>query len=206
MEEEKIKSLEKLVGKKIEMLPREKVEGKFLVEQAKNATVALLSGGDALTATTHISLLLDAKKAGVRTRVIHNSSIFTAAAGKAGLQIYKFGKTASIPFPRENYKPGSWFGIVKENIERGAHSLVLLDTEPNPMEAKKALELLIEADGEKLLKGKKITVLSRIGEADEKISCGEIEKLKTMELGKPPFTIIIPGKLHFLEEECLETL
>ncbi|MEK6981597.1 MAG: diphthine synthase [Candidatus Micrarchaeota archaeon] len=208
MEKEKIAELEKRLDKKINLLERESIESDFLVKRAKEKRIALLCGGDPLTATTHSALLIDMKKAKIETLVIHNSSIFVAAAGKCGLQIYKFGKTASIATPREKYKPDSWFNLIKENLERGAHTLVLLDTQPEPMEAKLGLELIKKTDTEEFLTNKSIAVLSRIGEKDEKINYGKIEELLTKvdQLGKSPFAIIVPGKLHFLEEEFLESL
>ncbi|MBS3068051.1 diphthine synthase [Candidatus Micrarchaeota archaeon] len=206
IENENISTLEKLINKKIISLERSQVESKFLIEQAKNSNVALLVSGDPLIATTHISLIIDAEKARIETKIIHNSSIYSAAAGKAGLQIYKFGKTASIPNPRPNYNPTSWFEIIKENLAREAHTLVLLDTEPKPMDAKTALELIERTNKDTILKNKKIIILSRIGENNEKIIYNEIEKLKITPLGKPPFVIIIPGKLHMVEEEYLQQL
>lgn len=200
IEEEKIEKLEKMINKKINLLERNQVESSFLVKQAKTAKIALLASGDPLTATTHVSLLIDAKKANISVKVIYNSSIFTVAAGKAGLQIYRFGKTASLVNPRPNYKPISALDIIRENQARNAHTLVLLDTEPKPMDAKVALEL-VEAGG---LMVDALVVLSRLGEKDEKIIYGEIEKLKNADLGKPPFSIIIPAKLHMVEEEYIE--
>lgn len=213
IENEKINSLEKIINKKIRIIERKEVESNFLINLTKNTegNVILLVSGDPLIATTHISLMLDAKKTKIETKIIHNSSIYTAAIGKAGLQMYKFGKTCSISTPRENYKPTSWFDIITQNLERDMHTLVLLDTEPEPMHAKDALDLIesIDQKNQNILKNKKILVLSRIGEKDEKITYGEIEKLKKMDsdkLGKPPFAIIIPGKLHDVEQDFLEFL
>ena len=76
------------------------------------------------------------------------------------------------------------------------HSLVLLDTEPKPMEAVKALEMLKEFDY--------AIVLSRVGEENEKIIYGKISDIIRKNLGSPPFTIIIPAKLHIVEEEYLD--
>jgi len=78
------------------------------------------------------------------------------------------------------------------------HSLVLLDTEPEPMDGKTALDMLSEFDS--------AVVLSRVGLEDEQITYGKIEELKSKELGKAPFTVIIPAKLHLLEQEYLESL
>lgn len=197
IEEEKIKSLEKLINKKVKNLDRSFVESDFLIKRAKTAKIALLASGDPLTATTHISLIMDARKMGLEVNITHNSSIYTVAAGRSGLQIYRFGKTASLVNPRSNYNPTSSLEIIRENQKMNIHSLVLLDTEPKPMEAKVALEMLKEFEF--------AVVLSRLGEKDEKISYGKVNTLVKRELGRPPFTIIIPApKLHPLEEEYLE--
>ena len=73
------------------------------------------------------------------------------------------------------------------------------------MDAKIALELLVKVDKNSVLKDK-IVVLSRIGEKDEKISYGAISTLRKSELGKSPFSLIIPAKLHMVEEEFLEKI
>ncbi len=197
--EEKINSVEKKLGIGFKRLERGKVESDFLVNEAGRRPTALVSGGDPLTATTHITLVLEARKKGVEIKVFHNSSVYTAAPGKAGLQIYRFGKTASLVNPRPNYKPTSSLNIIRENRELGLHSLVLLDTEPQPMEAAAALEMLAEFEY--------AVVLSRLGHEDERITYGKTEELKNADLGKPPFAIIIPAKkLHPLEEEFLQNL
>lgn len=196
IENEKIEKLESKIGKKIKKLERKDVESNFLIKRASEKKVALLVSGDPLTATTHVSLLLDAKKAKIAVKVLHNSSIYTSAAGVTGLQIYRFGKTASLVNPRENYAPKSSLEVIRKNLENNMHSLVLLDTEPKPMEAVKALEMLKEFDY--------AIVLSRVGEENEKIIYGKISDIIRKNLGSPPFTIIIPAKLHIVEEEYLD--
>lgn len=195
---DKISSLEKIISKKLTKIERNGVESDFLVKRAKNSDIALVSGGDPLTATTHIALVIECRKINIPVTVIPNSSIYTVAAGKAGLQIYRFGKTASLVNPRPNYKPTSSLDVIRANLAAGMHTLVLLDTEPKPMEAKDALEMLSEFGY--------AVVLSRLGEKDEMITCGRVDTLKGKgpgTLGKTPFSIIIPAKLHPLEEEYL---
>ena len=192
---DKIKDIEKLTGKQIMKVDRKEVESDFLLGYAKDKDIALISGGDPLTATTHITLIIEARKQDIPVKVIHNSSIYTAAAGKSGLQIYRFGKTASLVNPRPNYKPTSSLDIIRNNLKADMHTLVLLDTEPKPMDAKAALEVLSEF--------RTAVILSRLGEKDEKITYGSIEELKKKDLGKPPFSVIIPAKLHPIEEEYL---
>lgn len=200
LDEAKIRALERMCGKKIALLARDRVESPFLADRARTTKVCILASGDPLTATTHVTLVMEARQKGVKVEVIHNSSIYSAAPARAGLQIYRFGRTASLVNPRPNYKPTSSLDVIRENLARNAHTLVLLDTEPRPMEAKAALKLLLEFGN--------AVVLSRVGMPDEKITYGRISELvkQAGKLGKPPFTIIVPAKLHPLEEEFLEML
>ncbi len=209
---EYVQELEKKSGKKIEIVLRDKVEGKspYVLQHAKSKNICLLCGGDPLVATTHISLILDAKKSGIETKIIHNSSIFSAAAGVSGLQMYRFGKTVTISFWRKNYEPTSPLHLIKKNLESDMHTLVLmdLDKELGLMNAKLGLELLKkmeEKEGWSIL-NKKLVVLSRVGYSDEKISYGTIPHLLSSELGAAPFCIIIPSTLHEVEEEYLTSL
>lgn len=190
--------LEKMIGKRIIELQRDKVESSFLITEAINKRIALVVGGDPLTATTHIVFVNECRKRNILIRVIHNSSIYSVAPARAGLQIYRFGKTATLVNPRENYNPTSSLDIIRENLSRNLHTLVLLDTEPQPMKIKNALEKLSEFES--------AVVLSRVASEDERITYGNIKELleHAKDLGEPPFTIIIPAKLHIVEEEYLE--
>jgi diphthine synthase len=205
---EYVKKLEKESGKKIEVIERDNVEGEFLIEKARMGKVCLLCGGDPLAATTHISLLIDAKNAGIGTQVVHNSSIFSAAAGKSGLQAYRFGKTVTVSFWRKNYEPTSPLLLIEKNLEAGMHTLVLmdLDKELGLMDAKLGLELLgkmEEKEGKKVLP-EKVVVLSGVGYPDERVSYGKVSELMDAELGETPFVLIVPAELHEVEKEYLE--
>lgn len=209
IEEKEIAKLEKLIGKKMVRLPRDKVESNFLVERAKACNACLLVVGDPLAATTHISLLIDAKKAKVPVHIVHNSSILSAALGKSGFQPYRFGKTVTLAYWRKNYEPVSPLQLIEQNLSMDMHTLLLLDLDPElgPMDAKTALEQLEKMEkkyGKKVFD--KLAVLSRVGHPDEKIAYGTREQLKTKNLGKPPFCFCIPAKLHPLEEEYLSLL
>lgn len=198
VERSKITLLERHCGKKITELGREHLESDYLMNKARSSRVCVLASGDPLTATTHITLVIEARAKGIPFDVIHNSSIHSVAPARAGLQIYRFGKTASLVNPRPNYKPSSSLDIIRENLAGNIHTLVLLDTEPQPMEAKAALEILQEFES--------AVVLSRVGDKDEKITYGKIREIKNNELGRPPFCVIIPAKLHPVEQEFLDLL
>ncbi|MEM7813646.1 MAG: diphthine synthase [Candidatus Aenigmatarchaeota archaeon] len=196
--------LEKRSGKKIEILPREKVESDFLVKRAETRPIALLIPGDPLAATTHIDLLMRAKKAGIEVKVIHASSIFTAIA-ECGLQLYKFGRTTTVPKPQQGFTPTSPLETIAENAKSGLHTLVLLDI---PMKISEGLQILLEME-EKLRLGiisrsSKVVACAAIGDEAQVIKCGTIAELTCAGIEQTPACIVVPGKLHFSEEEALE--
>lgn len=195
-----IKNLEKeFKGKKLVPANREFVESFRVLEEAKEKNVALLVYGNPLMATTHVSLIEEAKKRKIKFKVIHGASILDAVS-ETGLQIYKFGKITSMPKWQKNFAPESFMDVVKENISIGAHTLILVDI---GLDFKKALEQLeISAKNGKLKIGK-IAVCQKIGTDRSKIIYREISRLKKEKI-ENPFCFIIPGKLHFLESGFLE--
>jgi len=197
----KIEELEKEIGVKIEQLNREKVEKEDFLQEAKKKDVVLLIYGSPLDATTHISLILKCKKEKIKYRIIHNSSIFDAIT-ETGLQLYKFGKTTSMPKFQKNFEPSSFLDIVKENNLIKAHSLILTDI---GLESKQALEQLEKASKDKDLKLEKIIIISNAGTQNSKVFYDSISSLKKKDI-EMPFCIIIPGEMHFLEKEALELL
>ncbi len=193
-------ALEKILKKKIVELARSEVEKEEFINNAKTEDIALLVYGSPLTATTHISLILKCKKENIPYKIIHHASILDAVA-ETGLQVYKFGKTASMPLWKENYKPTSFIEIIKENRSIGAHTLILVDI---GLDYQNALQQLKEAMKE--MKLEKMIVCSMLGTEKQKILYASLENLeKTKEKIEELFCFIIPGKLHFLEEEMLKT-
>jgi len=190
--------LKNTIGKKIIPADREKVESLDIVDEARKMDVALLVYGSPLTATTHISLLQEAKKCGVKYKVIYNASILDAVA-ETGLQVYKFGKIASMP----EFEADSFMEVIKKNQSINAHSLVLIDI---GLKFEKVLERLEKASEKHKIKLNKILVCSRLGAKNSKIIYKNIEKLKEYENIRNPYCIIIPSKLHFLEKEILENV
>jgi len=181
--------LEKILGKEVILADRDFVESLKIVEEAKDTDIALLVYGSPLTATTHISLIQEAKKQNIEVKIIHNASIFDAVA-ETGLQIYKFGKTTSIP----DFEAESFIEVIKENLSIGAHSLILVDI---GMRFENSLERLSTVDIDKLV------VCSALGTHDGRIYYGTLKELETKKV-KKPFCFIVPGKLHFIEEEVLK--
>jgi len=191
----------KLGKKKIEVLGRGEVESNKLLKEAKGTKVALLVYGCPLFATTHMSLILDAEKQKVRTRVIYAASIFDAIA-ETGLQLYKFGKISSMPAWQKSFEPDSFLEFVEENQSIKAHSLILIDI-GLPLE--RALEQLDIAAEKRKIKLDKILVCSNMGTEKTKMIYGRISELKKQKI-KSPFCFIIPGEMHFLEKEALKKI
>ena len=197
-----LKNLEKIIGKKIEVLKRENLEEKSdeIIKEAKNKNVVIFVLGDPLVATTHASLLYDAKKVGVKTEIIHNASIYSAIC-ETGLHAYKFSSTVTISFPEKtgNKFPKSILKTIEENKNRGLHTLLLLDIifEKN--------KYMTPNEGMKIFsKDTEVVVFARAGSNKPLILYGKIEDLIEKDFGEPPFVMILPGKLHFTEKEYLE--
>ena len=181
-----------------------------LIELAKNTNVSLLIVGDALSATTHISLILDCKSKGVEYNIIHNSSVLTAVAGVLGLQHYNFGPVATLVLPEGNYNPLSPVDKIKTNLKNNNHTLVLLDIkaddpekEPRYMTANQAAEQMISAG---IPENTMVAAAARVGRESQKLWYGKLKYLANKDLGKEPHSIVVPSKLHFTEQAFLESL
>ncbi len=194
--------LEELIGKKILDADRTFVENLEFLDESQKMDVALLIYGDPLVATTHITIVDEAKKSGIKLRVIHNASILDAVSD-TGLQIYKFGKTASMPKwdAKKNFTPESFMEIVKENQSINAHTLILVDI---GLEFRKALEQLKTSAKNQDLQLGKILACQQLGSKHQRIIYETILQLEEQGKIHAPFCFIIPGKLHFVEKEFLK--
>ena len=165
---------------------REFVEGDTLVELASRKKVALVVPGDPLFATTHISLIMEARKRGIPFKIIHAPSIINAVS-RTGLSPYKFGRivTVSSPLMKSDEEK------IKKNLAAGLHTLCLFDPVKEPSECLHKLSRF----------NKKVVFCSRLGTAHEAILYGKPDELGNLDR---PACAIIPGKLHFFEEDFLE--
>lgn len=224
-----IEDLEKLYGNEIIPADREMVEKEAentILKDAKKQDVAFLVVGDAFSATTHVDLVLRAKKMGIRVTTTFNASILTTA-GIVGLELYKYGKTTSIVFPQKSFFPETPYDVIKMNKNNGLHTLCLLDIkmkghseddlgkedyceiiDPKFMTVNEAIGILLKI--EKKRKEKVFTKdtfcvgCARLASDNFLIKTGKAENLLKQNFGKPLHCLIIPGKLHFMEEEALK--
>jgi len=195
-----IEKLKELIGKNITELEREKVESDFILKKAREKDVCLLVPGDPLTATTHFELIEESIKLGIDYKIIHSSSIFTAI-GETGLQLYKFGKTVSVPKPLENYRPKSFYNEIEKNLKNGLHTLVLFDVKNFSFDDAKKFLMNVEKElGGKIFKND-ILLCSNLG-GNQKIIYGKLDEINDGIVA--PFAMVVPGKLHFKEKEAVE--
>ncbi|MEM1981070.1 MAG: diphthine synthase [Candidatus Hadarchaeales archaeon] len=208
-----LKELEGWVGKPIKVVDRQTLEEnpEEILERARKGKVVLLVPGDSMVATTHVDLRLRAEKRGIPTLVVPSSSILSAAPGLTGLQSYKFGRSATIPF--RDHPSTVPYDTLVENLARGLHTLLLLDLraeEKRYMTAKEGMEIMLELEA-RMGRGvftpeTLVVVLARAGCPDGRVKAGRVKKLREEDFGPPPHALVVPGKLHFLEEEALRIL
>ena len=207
-----ISKIRKLAKSKLKIAKRWLVEdGNEILDNAKKKKVVLLSYGDPYIATTHIELRTRAIKNKIKTQTVHAASSLTSLVGESGLHYYKVGRIVTIV--QELKTMATPYYIIYKNLIDGNHTLLLLEYDQDSkffLKPNNALNALL--DTEKEQKRNVITsstfaiVASRIGLKTQSIIAGKISKLVKSDFGKPPHTIIIPGKLHFTEADAIKIL
>jgi diphthine synthase len=203
-------------------------ESHLMLDYAREENVAFLVIGDVFGATTHTDLFLRAKREGIDVVVINNASIINAVS-ITGLELYRFGRTASIVFDDEDWLPETPYDVIAENLKSGLHTLCLLDIKtaepsrenlrrgvnaPEParfLTVNKALEILKKTGGKKEEEGEEriiddetlVVGVARLGSDDAVIRAGPLGEIIKFDFGKPLHSLIIPGKLHDVEKEML---
>ena len=204
--------VEELIGKPIRRLSREEVELHFeriVLSKAKGKDVAFLTAGDPMVATTHSDLRIRAKELGIESYVIHAPSIYSAIA-VTGLQIYKFGKSATVAYPEKNWFPKSHYDVIKENMERNLHTMLFLDIKAEQnryMTANEAMEILLQVEDMKrenvFTPDTLVVVLARAGSLNPTLRAGYVRDMIQEDFGRQPHVMVVPGRLHIVEAEYL---
>lgn len=198
-----VEALEKLYGRKVVVLERKDLEDESwkIVEEAKSKNVVILVAGDPGVATTHSSLLLEAKRKGVVTRIVHNASVISAICSVTGLHSYKFGKSATVSYPYKGMVSKTPLKVIKENLSVNAHTLLLLDLNPEPMTIGEAVRIMEKVDDGTL--NHFAVGVARIG-GDCYVKCDHFYSLPDHDFGEPLHCIVfLSKKLHFTEYEFL---
>lgn len=219
--------LENYYGKSIILADRDMVERNAdeILNNAKDKNVCFLVVGDVFSATTHTDMMLRAKEREIEVKIINNTSILNAI-GVTGLELYKFGKTTSVPFEETGFRPKTPYEVIGSNQENGLHTLCLLDIKVKEaskedirtgkdnylpsrfMTVNQAIKYLISLEIEEkkgiFTENTKVVGLARVGAPDCKIVYGTAKQLLDIDFGAPLHSLIVPGKLHFIEEEALK--
>ncbi|MET1124952.1 MAG: diphthine synthase [Archaeoglobaceae archaeon] len=191
-----VEEIAEIIGREVEVLSRSDLEENCwkIVEEARDRDVAVLIPGDPMVATTHVILRLEARKRGVESRVIHSSSVVSAVCGATGLQVYRFGKVATVSWTKSRAP----IDVLKANESIDAHTLLLLDVD---MSVSDAVEILVETDGS--LAEKFAVGVARIG-WEPVLACDRLAKLTGYEFGDLPHCIVVLAPtLHIVEYEYL---
>jgi diphthine synthase len=187
------------------------------LDDAADDHVVFLTAGDPMTSTTHVDLRLRARERGVDTRVVHGVTAATAAAGLTGLQNYRFGKATTLPFADVHGSDGvpeSVLETIRDNRERGLHTLVYLDIKVGDratgrpgaiagqdgdyMDAAHAADLLAEPLSDPLA-----VAVARAGSPDPVVAADRCSSLAAREFGDPLHLLVVPGDLHPMESDAL---
>ncbi|AIY90664.1 diphthine synthase [Geoglobus acetivorans] len=199
-----LETLERTFGREIELLERRHLEEESakLIDEARERVVVVLVPGDPMIATTHSSVVFEAKKKGVEVRIIHNASIVSAIAGVTGLHIYRFGKIATVSYPYRNTVSRTPLDVIKQNLSINAHTLLLLDLNPEPMTIEYAVELLERIDDGTL--DHFAVGVARVGSDDSLAVCDKFYRLRDHDFGKPLHSIVVLARtIHITEYEFL---
>ncbi|KAL4778766.1 tetrapyrrole methylase [Aspergillus varians] len=219
--------LEAFYGRPVIEADRELVEtgSDDILADADKVDVAFLVVGDPFGATTHTDLVLRARELGVESKVIPNASIMSGI-GCTGLQLYNFGQTVSMVFFTETWKPTSYYDRVKENVQLGLHTLVLLDIKvkeqslenmargrliyepPRYMTVAQCAGQMLETEEERnegVWGPDSLAVgAARVGAADQKLVAGTLQELSQVDMGRPLHSLVLLGRrAHELERDYI---
>ncbi len=201
--EGEIKDLEEIISKKIILLNREELEQK---QEYLKDNCCLLVIGNVFSATTHFTIINDARKKNLSTKTIAGLSIFNYKSC-CGLSEYRFGKTTSIVYPEKNYFPTSFYNTIVDNLKIDAHSFCLLDIKTDQqkfMSVKEACEILEKIDVKNLLTNQDCVLLAGVGGNKQTIKSFVFKDHIKISCDIYPQTLIICSKLNSIEKEGLD--
>jgi diphthine synthase len=177
-----------------------------ILNAATDGHAVFCTAGDPMIATTHVDLRLRAADRGLDTELVHGVTAQAAASSVTGLQNYRFGPSTTLPFPDSHGADGlpkSVTDTLDENLDRGLHTLVFLDikaAEDRFMTGSTAAALLGAEYGDRLG-----VVVARAGSDSPVVAGDRIEHLATQSFGDPLHLLVVPGELHQLEADALES-
>ncbi len=183
-------------------------ESSDILDIAKEKKVSIIIPGDPLIATTHASIVIDAKIKNIETEIINGVSGICMAKSLSGLQYYKYGKTLTIPGPWRNVKAFSLLFNLYANLCIKAHTLLLFDIDDNKktLKVSQGIKTILDLNNELKLYNNLENLLGVLIHAgDKNIFIGDSLKNLLSDINiEEPYSLIIPSNLHSEEENYLK--
>jgi diphthine synthase len=204
---------------KVRVAGRELLEDRLstVLEEAMGRSVLVVSAGDPLVATTHQTLLAEARRLNIEVKYIPGVSGVCTAKSYSGLSYYRFGRTATVPGPWRRIKPYSVIAVIYSNLCIDAHTLLLLDVDEmegqlRPRDAAHQLldvevELSTNLNIRRVLHETPVMVVERAGARDAGVHIfnSMVELLEWRDDARAPSSIIVPAPLSATELWILES-
>ncbi|BBG23865.1 diphthine synthase [Sulfuracidifex tepidarius] len=180
-----------------------------VISLAKEKAVVVATVGDPMIATTHVSMAIEARKAGVKVSVVPGVSVHCYLISKSMLSSYKFGKSVTIVYPSYGIMDTAPYSVIKSNRSLDIHTILYLDIrEGKFMTPNEAVSLLLQMEDmrkENVIKEDDVIVVgSRLGCEDEAVVSLSLSEAKKYDFGKPPHILIFPSNLHYMEADALK--
>ncbi|QKQ99375.1 diphthine synthase [Metallosphaera tengchongensis] len=208
-------ALTEITGRPVILADRNLLENRqreIIKHLDEGRNVAVVTVGDPMIATTHVSLAIEARKKGHDLKVIPGISVHCYVISKSMLSSYKFGRSVTVTFPVLGKLDPTPYRVIKANREQGLHTILYLDLKEDAvMTAEVALNYLLQLEkeiGEGVLTHEDwIVVGERLGCPDERVRAMKIKAAKMEKFGEPPHIIIVPSRnLYEMEVEALKCL
>ncbi len=183
-----------LTGHELEFLDRQNVESfSFLNRSFK--TLSLIVSGDPMSSTTHFAIIEKCRELNIYTKIMENASIVTVIPGRTGLSPYRMGPTISIPQVEGNFLPKSVAKKIRESMERGLHSLLLIDLDDGKNLSPERVHEILHTLGDGILPeifyDMPIFVLERVGWNDEHVFVSTVNELRKLQ-NRSPYCLVLP--------------
>ncbi|MCL5102161.1 MAG: diphthine synthase [Candidatus Marsarchaeota archaeon] len=208
----KMETVLSISSKEVEMLDRHAMEEGIskILDKASSSDVAIVTNGDPLIATTHKTILIEAKRRKIGFKVMHSTSIFSVAIAESGLDFYRFGPICTIARWSEHYKPVSFYETIAKNVSGNQHSLVLLDYDSvknESMPIQEALGILSSAESHYkqglITTDRKIGILCDLGTEKQRIEYSKFGKINK-RLNYTMATLIFPSNPTDIEADYIK--
>ncbi len=207
--------IEEMIKKKATKLNRRDLEdlsGEIIIRSLREGrNTCLVTWGDPLIATTHISIITRVVHEEFKYRYIPGINSVSVALAASGLMIYRIGKIATITYPREGVISEYPYLVLRENLSRNLHTIFLLDIDSEKniyMNAREAIKILLDLEkrfGEGIFSSKSLVLVVNI--ANNIMICGgEANYVLENPPNNYPQILVVPAKLYFTEEEYLREL